>query len=496
MSATFAEEPSSRSTLSGAIRVFLAESLLVPTGLLIAAYLARRLGPEGYGQFVVLAALVAWVEWSLTAMLARASVKFVSDAQDWRPIGSTVLSVHLLVSAGAALLLCLAATPVAVLLGAPGLAKYLQVFALDIPLFCLAQAHRNILVGLGRFTQRSLTAAARWISRLVLVIVLVELGLSIYGAILGSIGASLIELIVARSFVRPAFSVRSAFRVRNLWPYAGPLILSALALRLYDKLDLVALMALGGTAEEAGLYGAAQNLALLPSLFAMSISPLLLSGVSRALRDGNGLLAGRLAQHATRGVFLLLPLAAAVTGSADEIVALVFGQEFRESGTLLSLLIFGAVGLVVVSVTTAILTAGGRLDLTLALTGPLPLIALGGYLVSIPRAGPVGAALVTCLVATASAIAGIIAVRRVYPAITWAATAVRSALVCVLAYALAASWPTPGWLLLVKLLLISLALPAALVLLREFSALELAGLHAFLRRELKRPVPDQGGAGR
>ena len=37
----------------------LAESLLIPTGLLTAAYLARRLGPEGYGVFVVVAALVA-----------------------------------------------------------------------------------------------------------------------------------------------------------------------------------------------------------------------------------------------------------------------------------------------------------------------------------------------------------------------------------------------------------------------------------------------------
>ncbi|MBA3316502.1 MAG: oligosaccharide flippase family protein, partial [Gemmatimonadales bacterium] len=103
-------------------------------------------------------------------------------------------------------------------------------------------------------------------SRLLLVVLFVELGRSIEGAVLGSIGASLIELAVCRFFVRPAFSLRAAFQVGKLWGYAAPLLLSAVALRLYDKLDLVALTALGGTPEQAGHYGAAQNLAILPSL--------------------------------------------------------------------------------------------------------------------------------------------------------------------------------------------------------------------------------------
>ena len=45
-----------RHVLAGGVRVFAAESLLVPTGLLTAAYLARRLGPDGYGLFMLAAA--------------------------------------------------------------------------------------------------------------------------------------------------------------------------------------------------------------------------------------------------------------------------------------------------------------------------------------------------------------------------------------------------------------------------------------------------------
>ena len=65
------------------VKVFLADALIIPSGILTAAYLGRRLGPEGYGIFTVAAALVAWVEWSLTGLFARASIKVVADARDW-----------------------------------------------------------------------------------------------------------------------------------------------------------------------------------------------------------------------------------------------------------------------------------------------------------------------------------------------------------------------------------------------------------------------------
>jgi O-antigen/teichoic acid export membrane protein len=475
---------STRHTFMGSARVFLAESLLIPTGLLTAAYLARRLGPDGYGLFAVATALVAWVEWSLAALFSRASVKFVADADDWRPIASTIVSVHLFASVAAMLLLWAAASPLARFLGTPLLAGYLQLFAFDIPVFCLAQAHRNILVGLGGFTERAVTAAARWVSRLILVVVFVELGMSINGAILGSIGASLIELGIARNFVRPPFSLRAALRLQGLWGYAAPLLLSALALRLFDKLDLVALMALSRTPGQAGLYAAAQNLALLPGLFTASVSPLLLSSLGRALRGGESALADRLAKQGTRGALLLLPLSGIVAGAAPEIVRLVFGEPFDQAGVLLSWLTFAAVALVFVSITTAILTARGHLNLTLALTAPLPVIALIGYVVLIPETGVVAAAMVTCAVSTLSAVAGMVAVHRVCSGLPGPASVVRCGLVCLLSYAAAVSWPAPGWIVIVKLTTLTLLSTAALRLLGEFSAHELDALRGLIRRPL------------
>ena len=114
-------------------------------------------------------------------LFSRASVRSIADSTDWRAAGATIASVHFALALAAALLLVAVAEPVALLLGAAALASPLRLFALEIPVFCLAQAHRHILTGLGDFSHRALAAAARWVSRLVLVVLLVELGLSIEG---------------------------------------------------------------------------------------------------------------------------------------------------------------------------------------------------------------------------------------------------------------------------------------------------------------------------
>lgn len=469
--------------LRGTVRVFLAESLIIPSGLLTVAYLARRLGPEGYGLFAVAAALVAWIEWSLVVMFSRASVRFVADAADWRPIGATILSIHLLLALAATLLLFLLAPLAASAFGTPALSGYLRVFALDIPLFSLAHAHRNILVGLGRFTERAWAAAARWIGRLLLVVLLVELGLSITGAILGTVGASLVELTVARRYVRPVFSARAALRVRHLLGYAIPLLLSALALRLFDKLDLVSLTALGGTPERAGLYAAAQNLSILPSLIALSFSPVLLSVLTRAVREGEPARAWTIGREALRILLLLVPFGALVAGASPELVSLLFGPAFGPAAPLLSLLIFGAMGLVFVSVSVAMLTAAGRPATTLAFTVPVPLLALAGYVVAIPRHGAAGAALVTATCAGVAALAGLLIVRRVCGAFPPGGTLLRSAAVSLGSFALAVVWPAPGWLVVVKLTALAVAVAVAFVALGEFSRVELAAARSLVRHQ-------------
>jgi O-antigen/teichoic acid export membrane protein len=465
------------------------DGLLLPTGLLTAAFLTRRLGPEDYGLLTLAGTLIAWVELSLTSVFSRTTIKFISEAEDWRSVGTTIVRIHLMTGGIAALLLWFLATPIAMLLNAQMLESHLRLFALDIPIFSLAHAHRDILVGIGAFRQRAFSSASRWITRLLLIVVFVELGLSVSGAILGIIGASLVELVVGRCFVRPSLFHCSPLPARRLFSYLVPLSLFALSMRLYDKLDLIALQMLGGTAIQAGIYGAAQNLSLVPGLFALSFSPLLLSTLSRIWYVGDGHSARELGRDAIRVGIGLLPFAGMAAGAASEIVSLIFGSAFLPAAPLLALLIFSAVALVIISVATAILTAAGKYGWTFALIGPLLPLAIAGHLILIPRLGAIGASLVTTLFASVGALAAVLAVHRICRIFPPIGTLCRSTLICCLAYALAYLWPTSGIFIFAKLLLIGLVIIIAFLVMGEFKSRELAKARDLLRLRigLRRP---------
>ena len=474
-----------RHIVDGTIRVFLAEALILPTGLVTVIFLTRRLGPEGYGLFTLAAVLMNWIGWTIPSLLSRASIKFVSEAPDWRSVGTIVLRLYLTLSCVAALLLFFLAGPASGLLNEPSLTACLRLFAIEIPLFSLAVAHRNILTGIGKFRQRALTSAGRWSSRLILIVLLVEMGFSVHGAILGSIGAALVEMVIGRFYVRPSLFHRSSFPARRLFSYAVPLSFFALTMQLFTKLDLIMLKLLGGTTEQAGFYGAAQNLSIVPGIFALSFSPLLLSTLSQMLGAGEGHSARDLGRDAMRTVTWLLPFAGMTAGASVEIVALVFGPQYISAAPLLALLIFSALAWVMISVATTILTATGKPTWPFAVTWPMLPLAFIGHMLLIPRLGPVGASLTTTVLTILGAMATVLAVYRIWRVAPPPATFMRSIMICAVAFALATLWPAPGFLLLVKLLAIALVIPLAFLLTGELKTDELAFLRSILNLRKK-----------
>jgi len=469
----FPVNQTNRQILDGTVWVFLAEGLILPTGLITAGFLTRQLGPEGYGLFTLASVIVAWVEWSITSIFSRTTIKFVGEADDWRPIGALVVQLHLAVSLGVTLLLWLLAPAIATGLNEPVLGQYLQLLALDIPIFSLASAQRNILIGMGQFRQRAVATAGRWMLRVVLIVFLVELGFSIQGAILGSIGATLTELVITRFFAPTPWFQRANYPIRPLFGYAIPLFAFAMSMRLYDKLDLFMLKALGGSAEQSGIYGAAQNLAFIPTILSISFSPLLLSSLSRLLAAGEVDSARQLARHALRLVIGLLPIGAVTIATAPSIVSLIYGVEFLPTAPILSLLIFSALGLMMISVGTTILIAAERPNWPVFITLPMVPVAVLGHRQLIPVLDAIGAALVSTFVAGIGAISIIISIYLRWGILPPLATLARSLLVCPAIYALATYWSVTGLWLLPQLLLLAVMIPLLFGVLGEFSRSEI-----------------------
>jgi O-antigen/teichoic acid export membrane protein len=377
--------------------------------------------------------------------------------------------MHLLVSGTGTLLLILVAPFVAKLLHEPALATYLILFALDIPLFSLAQAHREVLIGLGSFRERARMSTGRWIARLCFVILFVQLGLSIPGAILGMIGASIVELIIARIYIQPSPFFRPSLKASILWTHVAPLLISAVSMRLYDKADILLLKYLGGTTAQAGFYAAAQNLALLPGLFSLSFSPLMLATLTRLLAASHKEEARRIIQQSLRLMVLLLPFIIVISVTSTGIVTLIFGAPFSPAGPILSILIVSAIGMTIVSTHSAILVASDRPHWTYFVSAPMLLLAIAGYLVVIPRWGPIGAALVSTFFSLAAAFASGLMVHSIWRMFPPVSTVLRSLAVAVLAAAVGILWQTHGVMIVVEVLVLGLIVVGGLILLGEFT---------------------------
>jgi len=460
--------------LGGSFRIFMADFLMLPTGILTVAFLTRRLGPTEFGLFTMAATIIAWVEWSIVSLFSRATVRLIGESRDWQPAGTTVLRLHLAAAAIATATVWVFAGSIAALLHEPALAGILRLFALEIPLFGIAYAHRDVLVGTGRYSERARMSGARWIVRLILVIALVGAGLSITGAILASMGGLLVELIIARRYVQPTVFGRSSLPVRRVLLVAVPLVVFGLCMRTFDRVDLLVLKALGSTAADAGVYAAAQSLALLPGLFTLSFSPVLLSTLTRALREGKDAVARSLTRDALRMGLRLLPFGGLVAGSAAEIVLFVFGPLYAPAKGVLAVLTFGALSLVIVSISTAVLTAINHARFAATLGIALLVSATVGHLLVIPHFGAMGAAVVTTSVATAGAFAALIALYSVWRVAPPLPSLLRSVAVTSGVFALATFLPASGLLLIAKLPVLAILSIAALHLLGEFTGPELA----------------------
>jgi len=463
----------SHKLVDGFVRIFMAECLVIPTGLFVTIYLTRKFGPSNFGLFTLSASLIAWVEWTLASMMAKASVKFISETKDWRQVAGMILRIHLVLGLCAGALIWFFSPIIANILQDEKIVRYLRIYSIDIPIFVMAYGYRNILIGVGRLRQRAISSASRWIARALLIVLFVEFGLSIEGAIIGSIAATAIELMINITFVRTPFWAKSRLSPWKLFSYATPLFLFAMVMRFYDKLDLFALKTFGGTIGEAGIYGAAQNLTFIFPMIAISFILPLFSTLNR-VKTQEGIESARyIAKNAIRFVFCLLPVAAIAAFSSGEVIQLIFGTPFLPAANVFSILIFAGLALLIISVTTAVLIAAEKPVWTFYLTIPLLPLSFVGYMWFVPHYRGMGAASVMTAVAWFGAILSLCAANHVWKVRPEVGTLVRSIAVSVVVGCLSYIIPAVGWFVVVELILLGLLVIVFYIGLKEIGKTEI-----------------------
>lgn len=471
----------------GTVKVLASEGLVLPTGLILSALLARTLGPDGYGVFALAMSIAGGVEWGIGSFLSRATVATIGASDTLRTAGA-VLRWYLMGGLLAGTAVWLAAAPLAGAMDEPRVRTCLTILAFEMPLVALATGCRAILTGRGLFTRRAAAGAVRWVARLAGIGLLVAFGFSLTGAIVGSVMAAAVTLIVSWVLAGRPIPATSPVRLTGFWRVAASAFVLAMSLRLLDRLGLVALKFFGGSATDAGWYAAAQNFATAPGLFAVAFSPLLLATLTRMVSRGDHDAARSLGRDALRAVMLSVPVLVLIAGSAGEIVRLIYGASFAPAAQLAWPFLIAAAGISFIAVTSAVLTAAGHAREMSRSAWPILPTALIGYALVVPRAGAAGAAIVTCAATILGATLLLVSTRMLWRIAPPVSSCIRALGVAVAAYLLAVWWPTPGLWWFVKAIVGAAAIGGAYVVLGEVTKPE----RAFLLRQLRHTLGVRG----
>ena len=458
-----------RHTALGAVQNFVASALALPTGIITAAFLTRQLGPADYGLLTVTVAIIVWIEAAVSLGFSRAAVKLAAEAEDWRASIARVLQTQVLVSLAAALLVVAVAPTLSVWLDAPQLKSTLRFLSVDIPVFAITEILMAIMVGRGSYKLKAMLRAIYWLGRAGLIFLLVTLIPNVTGALLAILGASVMVMVGSMVFVHPPFSGRSHFPFQRMWGYVWPLFLYTVGMNLFVILDLLFVKALVEEPQAAGFYSAAKNLAIVPVFFAASFSPILIAKLTELRRQDHRELALSISRQSIRMIICLLPFAGMTAGAAPEVITAIYGRPFLPSAPALAILIFGTLGITMISVAVSMLIAAGHYKWPFALVLPLLLLAFVGHVLLVPRFGTIGAAWVTTTVACIGTCSMLAVVGKVCRILLPISTFLRSIIVCIIAYFLSSLWPAPGLLVVIKLLLVGTAIVVLFLLIGELN---------------------------
>ncbi len=395
------ERPGVRKVAVNTVWLFLDRAIRLGVGFVVGAWVARYLGPEGFGRFSY---VIAFVSLFGTAIAAGTDNVVVRDIAKEPDRADRILA--------AANVIRIVGTPVVLGLVAvtawwahAGDASTLQLVAVYsitllfrpidvVDLWFQADTNSRPVVW-----ARSAAFFAGSAAKVVLILAGASLVAFVWVEPASAALGALLLLAAYRSAGR-RFTIAGAStaEVRRLLSAGAPLLLSSVAVMVYMRIDQVMLEHLsGGGTRQVGLYSAAQRLSevwyFLPMALASSVFPTLVR--SRETDEARYL--ERLERLFSVMAAVSLGAATATTLLSSHIIRVVFGPAYAGAGTILSIHVWTAFFVFWGVVGETWYLTEGLTRLTLYRTASAAVANVALNLALVPRYGGAGAAVATLL---------------------------------------------------------------------------------------------------
>ncbi len=375
-----------RNPARGMLLLTITSGVYIASGYAITVWLAHHLGPNDFGRYSVVAAIITLVNITVARGVPVAATRAIAAEPE---TSNHTLGVAARVTLPLALatggLAAAAAIPLAAALGDDRLRVPLLIGAAAAFTYGLQAVPLAWFTGMHRYGRQALAQSWYAVSRLVTIIVGGLLG-GLIGAIAGFVVAPAIATLATLRGLGappradtpppnapPRFGAAPPATERTLLQASAPLVGVAALVAALLAVDLLAFKRVG-TATDTGRYAAAAAIAHVP-FFLLRSAPLVLmpavaAALSAASQAPEPALSGPVRAEIRRGVgdavvLLALPTAL-IVALGDRALELVFGASYAVDELLVAPLALATAAITLYSVLVAVETALGTLRMALA----------------------------------------------------------------------------------------------------------------------------------
>ena len=383
----------SKSLTSGAALLGLHQAFAFFASSLLQVAAARYFGPEVYGIFAVVNALLALLLFTaLTGVPHAVAGITAAEPETARSVVRTGLILQTAIGVALGVALFALAKPLATWFGDPFYAGLLRWVSLALPLTGAAYVWIFALNGLHRFGRQSAALVLLTGIKVGAVIIVLSLGGGAHTAMQAIVVAAALSALGAAALAR-GLPGSKRFPARQLAHTSMQLGATYVAVAVWDQSDLVLMRAFGSSAADVGFLAAASAVAAAPGSLLAPLATALFPAVSRAAAAGNlGALRTSVSDALDFAYRAMLPVTAFGLVFGGDIAELLFGADYRGAGHAVAALLVGALAYALYEILDTVLRSGGRARFSWRIAGVALAVHVGLSAVLIPRYGLGGAA--------------------------------------------------------------------------------------------------------
>lgn len=333
------------------------------TGYMIYMTLARLLGPELFGIYSIVIGLISTISMVLITSINQATSKYVSEQNILASsIKKSSLKLQFILGTTIFISFLGLSNFVAALFNDQNLAYYFRLAAPIILFYSFYGVFLGYVNGLKQFKKQALLEILYSTFKVSLILLLVVLGYSLLGALVGFVGATLLIFLISILLFGVKGDHRN-FPMGKLFKFQIPIMAYTLLINLLLNIDLFLIKALSEPDVSnlyAGFYTAALTIARISYMAIIPISYVIFPFISESSYKKDKTKTKIYITNCLRFCAMFLALVAILLSTnAHEVITLLYSDAYSSAAVPLSIVCFGLIFLSLITISTSIISADG-----------------------------------------------------------------------------------------------------------------------------------------